>query len=73
MIAIIPEAALVCGLFDVSHDRLLPYDYTDDSLLPSFNRLVLQADCAGRGIGVIDTPSALAYAASAFGVTVHSA
>jgi hypothetical protein len=64
MITIMPKAVLIDELFEIPDDRLLPYEYTDESLLPSFKRLVLQADCAGLGIGAIDTPSALAYAAS---------
>ena len=64
MILIVREAPLIGELLEISHDRLLPYEYTEESLLLRFNRFVLQADDVAFGIGAIDTPSALAYAAS---------
>jgi len=64
MILIIREAPLIRELLEISHDRLLPYEYSEDPLLLRFNRFVLQADDVVFCIGAIDTPSALAYAAS---------
>jgi len=64
MILIIREAPLIGEFLEISHDRLLPYEYAEDPLLLCFNRFVLQADDVVFGIGAIDTPSALAYAAS---------
>src|SRR5271168_1401817 len=66
MILIIREAPLIGELLEISHDRLLPYEYSEDPLLLRFNRFVLQADDVAFGIGAVDTPSALAYAASIF-------
>src|SRR5271169_3059472 len=66
MIFIIREAPLIGELLEVSHDRLLPYEYAEDPQLLRFNRFVLQADDVVFCIGAIDTPSALAYAASIF-------
>src|ERR1700680_2413119 len=64
MIPIIREASLIGELLEISHDRLLPYENAEEPLLPGFNCFVLQADGVGFCIGAIDTPSALAYAAS---------
>jgi hypothetical protein len=57
MILIIREAPFIDELFEISHDRLLPYE---EPLLLRFNCIVLQADDVAFGIGAIDTPSALA-------------
>src|SRR5277367_6754336 len=64
MILIVRKAPLIGELLEISHDRLLPYENAKDPLLLRFNRFVLQADEVAFGIGAIDTPSALAYAAS---------
>jgi len=60
MIFIIREAPLIGELLEIPHDRLLPYEYPKEPLLPGFKRLILQADGVGFGIGAVDTPSALA-------------
>src|SRR6202046_699993 len=64
MILILREAPLIRELLKISHDRLLPYENVEEPLLLCFKRFVLQADDVAFGIGAIDTPSALAYAAS---------
>jgi hypothetical protein len=64
MILVMEEASLICKLLEIAYDRLLPYENAEKSLLPRFNRLVLQADYVSFGPGAFDTPSALAYAAS---------
>ena len=64
MILVIGEAPFICKLLEIPYDRLLPYKNAEKPLLPSFNRLVLQADDVGFSVGAFDTPSALAYAAS---------
>src|SRR5450631_4302696 len=64
MIPVIREAPLIDELLEISHDRLLPYENAEEPLLLRFNRFVLQADGVAFCIGAVDTPSALAYAAS---------
>jgi hypothetical protein len=64
MILVIEEAPLIRKLLEIAYDRLLPYENAEKPLLPSFNRLVLQADDVGFSLGAFDTPSVLAYAVS---------
>ena len=64
MIPVIREAPLIGELLEIPHDRLLLYENAEKPLLPSFNRLILQEVCVASCVGAVDTPSALAYAAS---------
>jgi hypothetical protein len=60
VIAIIGEAVLVCELPQVTQDSFLPCVPLLKALSSVFEQLVLQADDVGRGVGAMDTPSALA-------------
>src|ERR1700733_6955349 len=44
MILIIRKASLIGELLEISHDRLLPYEYPEKPPLLRFNCFVLQAD-----------------------------